>query len=72
MVTALILIGLGIITQIVVLTTSKPGMPRFTKACASCGSQTPPMDYPPATYNCPECERLIGLGVDLKELISRS
>ncbi len=71
MITALILIGLGILTQIMVLTTTRSVMPRFTKTCLTCGNQLPPMERPPTTYDCPECERLIGLGIDLNDLIPR-
>ncbi len=70
MITALVLIGFGVLTQIVVLMTTKNALPRFTKACSTCGNQMPPMELPPATYDCPECDRLIGLGVDLNELHS--
>jgi len=61
MITALVLIGFGVLTQIVVLMTTKTVLPRFTKACSTCENQIPPMERPPATYDCPECERLIGI-----------
>jgi hypothetical protein len=67
MVTALVLIGLGVLTQIVVLTTTRMVAPRFAKACPTCGNQTPSMERPPATYSCLECERLISLGVNLSD-----
>lgn len=72
MVTAFILIGLGVLTQVVVLATTRPVLPRFTQACPTCGNQAPPMERPPAFSGCPECERLLGLGVDLNQLMPRS
>ena len=72
MITAFVLIGLGVLTQVVVLATTRTGLPRFTKPCPTCGNQAPPMERPPALSDCPECERLLGLGVDLNELMPRS
>lgn len=71
MITALVLIGLGVLTQVVVLTTTRTILPRFTQACPTCGNQMPPMERPPAFSDCPECERLMSLGVDLNELTPR-
>ncbi len=54
MVTALVLIGLGVLTQVVVLATTRTVLPRFTKAWLTCGNQVPPMKRPPATHDCLE------------------
>ncbi|MBR8841031.1 MAG: hypothetical protein DSM106950_45530 [Stigonema ocellatum SAG 48.90 = DSM 106950] len=71
MVTAFVLIALGVLTQAVVLATSRNIPPRFTKQCATCGYQIPPMEYPPVFHDCPNCERLMSLGVDLSEPLIR-
>ncbi|MBW4520514.1 MAG: hypothetical protein KME16_12535 [Scytolyngbya sp. HA4215-MV1] len=71
MVTALVLIGLGVLVQTVVLTTTQTVLPRFVKVCPTCRNQLPPMEYPPAIYDCPECERLISVGVDLSDPLPR-
>lgn len=67
MVTLVILIALGVLTQVVVLATSRDTTPRFTPPCSTCGYQMPPTEYGIATEKCPNCERLINLGVDLSD-----
>jgi hypothetical protein len=71
MVTVIILIMLGVLTQVVVLATNRSDLPRFSKACPTCGNRLPPMEYPPAMADCLECERLIALGVDLSDPLPR-
>lgn len=68
MVTVLILIALGVLTQVMVLATSRNTTPRFTTPCSTCGYQIPPTEYPIAFQKCPNCERLIKMGVDLDNL----
>ena len=65
MVTILILIALGVLTQVVVLATSRNTDPRFSPPCKTCGYQIPPTEYGITIEKCPNCERLINLGVDL-------
>ncbi len=67
MVTVLILICLGVLTQVVVLATSRNTDPRFTPPCNTCGYQMPPMEYPITLPKCPNCERLLSLGVNLND-----
>ncbi|WP_339385243.1 hypothetical protein [Aetokthonos hydrillicola] len=67
MVTVLILIALGVLTQVVVLATSRNTTPRFTPPCSTCGYQIPSTEYGIVTEKCPNCERLINLGVDLSD-----
>lgn len=68
MVTAFVLIALGLVTQAVVLATSRNTLPRFNKSCGTCGYQIPPMDRPPAFHDCPECQRLFSLSDPLRRL----
>ncbi|BAU10521.1 hypothetical protein LEP3755_10050 [Leptolyngbya sp. NIES-3755] len=58
---ALVLLALGFATQIVVLFSSRPTLPRFTKVCPTCGYQVPPLDRPPSFHDCPECDRIFSL-----------
>ncbi len=71
MVTAIILIALGVLTQAVVLATSRNKLPQYNKNCTTCGYQVPPMEYPPAFDDCPNCQRLMSLGIDLSALPPR-
>jgi len=71
MATALVLIALGVMTQVIVLATSRNTLPCFTRRCNSCGNYLPPMERPPVTYDCPECERLMAMGVDLSSPLTK-
>ncbi|MBW4470890.1 MAG: hypothetical protein KME45_10885 [Stenomitos rutilans HA7619-LM2] len=62
---AIALIALGVLTQVMVLATSRGTLPRFTSMCKTCGYQIPPMERPPAFHDCPECEKLFSLSDQL-------
>ncbi|HEY9622249.1 MAG TPA: hypothetical protein V6C78_17965 [Crinalium sp.] len=62
------LIALGVLTQAVVLATSKPSLVRFNQTCHTCGYQIPPMERSPAFHDCPECTRLSSLSDPLHRL----
>ncbi|HEY9640497.1 MAG TPA: hypothetical protein V6C57_08435 [Coleofasciculaceae cyanobacterium] len=55
------LIALGVLTQAVVLATSRSSLVRFNRNCQTCGYQIPPMERSPAFHDCPECTRLFSL-----------
>jgi hypothetical protein len=61
MITAVTLITLGVLTQVLVLATSRSQSVRFNHECQTCTYQIPPMERPPAFYDCPECIRLSSL-----------
>ncbi len=71
MITVSVLIVLGILTQVAVLATTDNEQSKYTNNCTTCGYQIPPMERPPALYDCPNCERLISLGVDLSDPLLR-
>lgn len=71
MITVSVLIVLGILTQVAVLTTTNNEQSKFNHKCTTCGYQVPPMERPPALYDCPNCQRLLGLGVDLSTPLPR-
>ncbi len=72
MITALILIVLGVFTQIILLTTTRNVLPRFHKNCLTCGHQMPPTERALVIHDCPECERLVKLGVNLSDALPQA
>lgn len=46
--------GIGI--NLAVLRQVHKNFPRFARTCEGCGCQAPPMEYPPAVYDCPICQ----------------
>ncbi|WP_017301783.1 hypothetical protein [Nodosilinea nodulosa] len=58
---ALVLLILGLLTQVIVLVTWRSPLVRFNRSCQTCGYQIPPMERPPAFHDCPECDRLFSL-----------
>lgn len=53
---ALIFLLLGVGINIALLGQAHKNFPRFANTCKGCGSQAPPMDYPPTVYECPVCQ----------------
>ena len=62
------LILLGVLTQAVVLITSRSSQVRFNRTCKTCGYQIPPMERSPAFHDCPECTRKARLSDSLPPL----
>ncbi|BAY50079.1 hypothetical protein SAMD00079811_77080 (plasmid) [Scytonema sp. HK-05] len=58
MMLVLLISTLGLLTQILVLVFFNSQTPRFNRPCPTCGYRIPPLDHPPAFYDCPECQRL--------------
>jgi Zn finger protein HypA/HybF involved in hydrogenase expression len=56
---ALVLLTLGVGINLVMLTQVQKGFPRFANTCKGCGCQAPPMEYPPAVYECPICQWMV-------------
>jgi hypothetical protein len=60
-ITAVTLIALGVLTQVLVLATSRSQSVPFNHECQTCAYQILHMERPPAFYDCPECIRLSSL-----------
>jgi hypothetical protein len=68
---AIVLTMLGILVNAITLAKVNRETPRFTEGCTTCGYRLPVMQQPLAAFDCPNCQRLLGLGFNLSDPLPR-